>query len=1067
MNQATVGKRRVTKYDPIAVGEQSTVVAEYQAEGCTAEDYQTEAQLEQELINILQSQAYDYLPIHSEQDMVANLRRQLEALNNITFSDTEWANFYRTCITSAGDSRTEKTQRIHEDHIQVLTRDDGTSKNIRLLDKTHIHNNRLQVINQYEVDKGEGGAKHSNRYDVTILVNGLPMVHIELKRRGVALREAFNQINRYQRDSFWSGDGLFDYVQLFVISNGTLTKYYSNTTRELHIKETGGKGRPARGAKSFEFTSWWADAKNNPIRDLVAFTKTFLSKHSLLNILTRYCVFTVARELLVMRPYQIVAAEKILQRIEISNNYRERLGSTAAGGYIWHTTGSGKTLTSFKAAQLATKLAHVDKVLFVVDRKDLDYQTMREYDRFQKGAANSNTSTKVLKSQLEDDNADIIITTIQKLSNFIAGNKHHDVYNSHVVIIFDECHRSQFGDMHTAITKAFKKYNLFGFTGTPIFADNSTSGTKANLKTTEQAFGERLHAYTIVDAITDKNVLPFRIDYINTIAVGNVQDKEVAGIDTEGALLAEPRLQNIVNYTLEHFAQKTKRETFYEHRVVANVSDTAKARHRGRIQEIKHDQRVRGFNAIFATASVEAAYTYYQLFKQAQASLPPAERLKIAMIYSFAPNEAENDELPEIPTASEKQSFTTAGTGLLAEEGMEPDQLPKVARDHLEAAIADYNGYFDTTYDTSGDSFQNYYKDLSLRMKNREVDMTIVVNMFLTGFDATTMNTLFVDKNLKYHGLIQAFSRTNRILNSVKTYGNIVCFRDLEDATNEALRLFGDTEAASVVLLKPYAEYFAEYSKLVGQLLQEFPLDKVIVGEQAKKDFIKLFGAILRVQNILTSFDQFADDALLTPRQEQDYRSIYLDLFAEFRTENDGDRESINEDVVFEMELIKQVEINVDYILMLVEQYRETHGDNEGKEIRAQISRAANSSPSLRNKRDLIEDFVDTVSLTHPVDKQWQEFIERRRARELDAIITEEKLRMPLAQSFIEEALASGIVNALGTGIVKILPPMPRFTPGNEREKVKNRVVERLTAFVERYRNLGFTDFSAGIGEGQ
>lgn len=1063
MNQDGVGKRRVTKYDPIAVGEQSTVVAEYKAEERTSEDYQTEAQLEQELIDILQSQAYDYLPIHSEADLVANLRRQLETLNHVTFSDAEWDRFYRTCVTSANDGIKEKTRRIHEDHIQVLTRDDGTSKNIRLLDKANVHNNRLQVINQYEVGKDEGGAKHSNRYDVTILVNGLPMVHIELKRRGVDLREAFNQIRRYQRDSFWSGDGLFDYVQLFVISNGTLTKYYSNTTRELHIKETGGKGRPARGAKSFEFTSWWADANNQPIRDLVGFTKTFLSKHSLLNILTKFCVFTAAEELLVMRPYQIVAAEKILQRIEISNNYRERLGTTEAGGYIWHTTGSGKTLTSFKAAQLASKLSHVDKVLFVVDRKDLDYQTMREYDRFQKGAANSNTSTAVLKKQLEDDDASIIITTIQKLSNFIAGNKHHDVYGKHVVIIFDECHRSQFGDMHTAITKAFKKYNLFGFTGTPIFADNSTSGTKANLKTTEQAFGKRLHAYTIVDAITDKNVLPFRIDYVNTISVGNVKDKEVTGIDTEGALLAKPRLKNVVDYTLEHFAQKTKRETFYEHRVVENVSASAKARHRGRIKEIKKEQRVRGFNAIFATASVDVAYTYYNLFKEAQASLPEAERLKIAMIYSFAPNEAEKDESPTIPSSSEKKNAAAATavadeTGLLLEEGMEPEQLPKVARDYLEAAIADYNGYFKTNYDTSAEKFQNYYKDLSLRMKNREVDMTIVVNMFLTGFDATTLNTLFVDKNLKYHGLIQAFSRTNRILNSVKTYGNIVCFRDLEDATNQALRLFGDTKAQSVVLLKPYAEYFAEYAKLVKRLLQEYPLDKVIVGENAKKEFIKLFGAILRVQNILTSFDQFADDALLTPRQEQDYRSIYLDLFAEFRTESDGDRESINDDVVFEMELIKQVEINVDYILMLVEQYRETHGSDESEEIRAQISRAANSSPSLRNKRDLIEEFVNTVSLTQPVDEQWEEFIRTKRTAELNAIITEEKLRMPTAQSFIEEALTTGIVSTLGTGIVRILPPMSRFTPGNEREKVKTRVLQRIQAFVERYRNLGFTE---------
>lgn len=1044
MNHEGVHKP-VTKYDPIAVGEQGTVVAEYTAEGPTSEDYQTEAQLEQELIRILQSQAYDYLPIHTEQDLVANLRAQLEALNHITFSDAEWARFYRSSITSANDGRTEKTRRIHEDHIQVLVREDGSSKNIRLLDKTNIHNNRLQVINQYEVDKGEGGAKQSNRYDVTILVNGLPMVHIELKRRGVDIREAFNQINRYQRDSFWSGDGLFDYVQLFIISNGTLTKYYSNTTREQHLKETSGTGRPTQGSKSFEFTSWWADAKNNPIRDLVAFTKTFLSKHSLLNVLTKYCVFTASAELLVMRPYQIVATERILQRIEISNNYQKRLGKITGGGYIWHTTGSGKTLTSFKAAQLASKLPHVDKVLFVVDRKDLDYQTMREYDRFQKGAANSNTSTAVLKKQLEDPQASIIITTIQKLSKFIASNKDHEVYDKHVVIVFDECHRSQFGDMHDDITKAFKKYNLFGFTGTPIFADNSTALKSAKLKTTQDAFGERLHAYTIVDAITDKNVLPFRIDYINTIAMGNVKDKEVAGIDTVGALMKEERLQNIVDYTLKHFAQKTKRESFFEHRIVANVSDVSKAKHRSKIEEIKRKQRVRGFNALFATASVEAAYTYYDLFNQAQAELPEAERLKIAMIYSFAPNEGEKDKAPELPSA---------GTGLLDEEGMETEKLPKVARDHLEAAIVDYNAIFKTNYDTSADKFQNYYKDLSLRMKNREVDLTIVVNMFLTGFDATTLNTLFVDKNLKYHGLIQAFSRTNRILNSVKTYGNIVSFRNLDEETNEALRLFGDTEAASVVLLKPYTDYLGEYTKLVTKLLKQFPLEKRIVGEQKQKNFISLFGAILRVQNILTSFDQFAEDTILTPRQEQDYRSIYLDLYQEISKRRRGKKESITDDISFEMELIKQVEINVDYILMLVEQYREAHAGDEGKEIRAQISRATNSSPSLRNKRDLIEDFVDNINLTSPIDEQWQMFIATRKKKDLNQIITEEKLQMPAAESFVEAALASGIVNALGTDIVKILPKMSRFTRNNEREEVKARVIERIQAFVERYRNL-------------
>ena len=525
-------------YDPIAVSVESTVVAEYIPDPHEETTYQSEAALEAELIRVLQSQAYEYLPIRSEADLIGNLRTQLELLNGFQFSDAEWDRFFTTCIAGKNDGITEKTVRIHEDNVQLLRRDDGTTKNVLLIDQRRIHNNRLQVINQYEIGQGEGGARYSNRYDVTILVNGLPLVHIELKRRGVDIREAFNQIDRYQRDSFWAGSGLFEYVQLFVISNGTLTKYYSNTVRLQHITENQGTRRQvaAANARSYEFTMWWTDAANNQIPDLTDFAATFLAKRTILAILTRYCVLNTRGELLVMRPYQIVAAEKMLQRIEIATNYK-KLGTIDAGGYVWHTTGSGKTLTSFKAAQLATQMDSVDKVLFVVDRKDLDYQTMREYDRFQKGAANSNTSTAVLKRQLESRDAKIIITTIQKLSTFIKANPSHDVYRQHVVIIFDECHRSQFGDMHTAITKAFKRYNLFGFTGTPIFAINAASGGNPRLKTTEQAFGDKLHTYTIVDAITDKNVLPFRIDYVSTVQVGSVTDKQVSAIDTERALL--------------------------------------------------------------------------------------------------------------------------------------------------------------------------------------------------------------------------------------------------------------------------------------------------------------------------------------------------------------------------------------------------------------------------------------------------------------------------------------------------------------------------------------------------
>ena len=778
---------KAKRYEPIAVSSESTVVAEFIPDAASATAYQSEAELEREFIKLLQSQAYDYLPITSEAKLIANLRTQLEALNEIEFSNEEWERFFSESVAGANDGIVEKTVRIQEDHVQVLKRDDGSTKNIHLIDKTNIHNNRLQVINQYEIGANEGGAARSNRYDVTVLVNGLPLVHIELKRRGVDIREAFNQIDRYQRDSFWAGSGLFEYVQLFVISNGTLTKYYSNTTRRQHLSESRGAKRGRKTSNSFEFTSWWADATNKPIQDLTGFTKTFFAKHTLLNILTRYCVLTADQMLLVMRPYQIVATERILQKIEISTNYRQ-LGTLAAGGYVWHTTGSGKTLTSFKAAQLASKLQDVDKVLFVVDRKDLDYQTMREYDRFEKGAANSNTSTAVLKKQLEDPGAKIIITTIQKLATFIGGNKGHAIYDGHVVIIFDECHRSQFGDMHTAITKAFKRYNLFGFTGTPIFSVNASSGGNPNLRTTAQAFGCFLHGdptqcppdqhqlavhtYTIVDAISDKNVLPFRIDYVNTIKVPDeVNDKQVSAIDTERALLAPERLRQVVGYTREHFDQKTKRAEHYS----------------------LQGKRVHGFNALFATASIDAAKRYYTEFRQQQQDLTPDQRLKIGMIFSYAANEDVGDDY-------------------LDEEGFETSSLDQSSRDFLDAAIQDYNAMFGASFDTSSDKFQNYYKDLSLRLKNREIDLVIVVNMFLTGFDATTLNTLFVDKRLVNHGLIQAYSRTNRILNSVKTYGNIVSFRDLEEETNEAIALFGNRDARGIVLLKPYGDYYAEYA---------------------------------------------------------------------------------------------------------------------------------------------------------------------------------------------------------------------------------------------------------------
>lgn len=1013
------------KYSLVAENPESTVVAEYQPLYRKETTYQSEAELEKAFIEQLKTQAYDFLPITSEDELIANLRLQLEALNSYRFTNTEWEQFFKSKIANQNNGIEEKTTIIQEDHIQLLTREDGTVKNIYLIDKANIHNNRLQVVNQYAVESGQ----RSNRYDVTLLVNGLPLVHIELKKRGVDIKEAFNQINRYNRESFWAGCGLFEYVQLFVISNGTYTKYYSNTTRFTHIRELGDgavkKGK--RTSNSFEFTSWWADANNRPIIDLMDFGRTFFAKHTLLNLLTKYCVFTSDKLLLAMRPYQIVATERILNRINVSNNYKS-YGTIEGGGYIWHTTGSGKTLTSFKTAQLASKLPYVDKVLFVVDRKDLDYQTMKEYDKFEKGAANSNTNTAILKKQLENPNAHIIITTIQKLSVLIKKQKNHSVFNQHIVIIFDECHRSQFGDMHTAITKAFKKYHLFGFTGTPIFAKNSSSNSRADLKTTAQAFGDKLHTYTIVDAITDKNVLPFRIDYISTMREEeNIKDEKVWNIDREKALKDPKRISNIVTYIREHFDQKTKRNSFYQLK----------------------DRRLAGFNSIFAVSSIDEAKIYYTEFQKQIAGLPSDKQLKIATIYSFSANE----EDPEID-------------GILDDENPEDtSKLDQSSRDFLEAAIQDYNKMFKMNFDTSSDKFQSYYKDVSERVKNREIDLLIVVNMFLTGFDATTMNTLWVDKNLRLHGLLQAFSRTNRILNSIKTFGNIICFRNLEKATNESIALFGDKEAGGVVLLKTYNEYYNGYKKgdkdirgyvdLVNDLQENYQVGEPIIGEQAQKDFIKLYGAILKVKNILTTFDEFAGNELLTERDVQDYHSMYINLYNDFRGKNKGDNENINDDIVFEMELIKQVEINIDYILQLIRKYHDGH--LKDKEIVISISKAIDSSVELRNKKELIEQFIESLTPTTNVDDDWHTFVDEKKLEELDSIIAEENLDKDETYKFLNNAFRDGFVQNTGTAISKVLPPVSRFSPTGERTKKRETVLERLGAFFNK-----FWDISGG-----
>lgn len=807
----------MSTYNIVAQSTESTVVTEYKPQTKRSDAYQSEAELEKEFIRLLTELGYEYLHIHMDTDLVANLRCQLSRLNSYEFTDGEWDRFFAEVLANPKDGIAEKTRLIQEDYVQVLRRDNGESKNITLIDKKNIHNNILQVVNQYAVTQDEGAA-HDNRYDVTILVNGLPLIHIELKRRGVPIREAFNQIDRYQRDSFWAASGLYEYVQIFVISNGTNTKYYSNTTRFNHIKDSKAqKVKKGKTSNSFEFTSFWADANNRIIPDLIDFTKTFFARHAILNILTRYCVYTAEGLLLVMRPYQIVATERIINRIETANNYK-KYGSVAGGGYIWHTTGSGKTLTSFKTAQLASKLDYIDKVLFVVDRKDLDYQTMKEYDRFEKGAANSNTSTAILKRQIEDPKSKIIITTIQKLASFIKKNAGHSVIDKRVVIIFDECHRSQFGDMHTAITHFFKKYHLFGFTGTPIFAVNAGASRNPLLRTTEQAFGDQLHAYTIVDAINDKNVLPFRVDYIKTMdKEPEIDDKEVWDINREKALMAPERIQLVTDYILTHFDQKTYRgNKTYVYNVLQNIAEVASAGDRDAIAEVKQKQRISGFNSIFAVSSVDAAKLYYAEFKR-QMEADPTKRLRIATIYSYGANEGETD-------------------GILDEENSEDTSaLDAGSREFLEAAIADYNEMFHTSYSTDGDKFQNYYKDVSLRMKNKELDLLIVVNMFLTGFDATTLNTLWVDKNLKMHGLIQAFSRTNRILNSIKTFGNIVCFRNLQKRTDEAISLFGDKEAGGIVLLRGYNDYYYGYEDddgmakpgyvdMIEELIAKFPL---------------------------------------------------------------------------------------------------------------------------------------------------------------------------------------------------------------------------------------------------
>lgn len=1003
--------------DLIALNENSTIIANFIPSKREYRCYQSEAELESKFIKDLCDMGYEYLKITSTSELESNFKENLQKLNSITFSKDEWIRFYEIIKYK---NEIDKIAMIQEDlHTELLKRDDGSYINIKLIDKINIHNNFLQVISQLRNEDGS----YKNRYDVSILVNGLPLVHIELKKRGVYLKEAFNQIARYKKDSFWAGDGLFEFVQIFVISNGTHTKYYSNTSLDKLYKSN----------NHFTFCISFSDANNKAILDLEDFTQTFFAKRTLLNILCRYCVFNADKQLLVMRPYQIAATERIINKITLSHNHK-LYGSRDSGGYIWHSTGSGKTLTSFKTALLATKLPFIAKVLFVVDRKDLDYQTMNEYDKFQKGAANSTKNTDALKKALKDDESKIIITTIQKLNNLISKNPQLSIYNEEVVIIFDECHRSQFGDMHKSIIKNFKKYYIFGFTGTPIFNENAPNkitaiNTKNSLGndekravrvTTENIFGKELHSYTILNAIKDKNVLPFRLEYCSTMKEKeNIQDEAISDIDRKNALMDNKRISKIVSYVLEHFNQKTKR----------NSSNNKK-----------------GFNSIFATDSKEAAKLYYKEFqKQLEKEDNP---LKVGIIYSYVVNEDyainEDDEVDYGDNSLDSKEF-------------------------LENALNDYNAMFKTNFSLS--NFDAYYKDVSKKLKEQEIDILIVVNMFLTGFDSKYINTLWVDKNLEYHGLLQSFSRTNRILNDVKKFGNIVCFRDLEEATNESLKLFGDKEAKNIILLRTFREYLEGYkdkdgkynrgyNELVEELKEKFDLSNFPLNtDEKEKEFISLFNKIIKLQNILSAFDEFDTNNSLDEALKQDYQGQYITLYNKFRPDNE--KTPINDDLIFEIELIKQVEVNVGHILFLLKQYQ----NQQNQEYKTKILKSIESSVSLRNKIDLLRGFLELIEATKNnknFDKLFKDFIQEKYINEFNKITEEEKLDRKIVNEFMQTSFKNNRFQEVGKDIDNIITHIPLFSTGEEQvanEKKRQNIIYKLKNLFERFRDFKIDDF--------
>ena len=1024
---------------PIAQTNHFIVLDKYTKIDQQCGSYQTESDLERELIADLVHQGYEFLAdVKSPEALLANVRVQLQALNRVVFSDAEWLRFVDTYLNNPSDTLVDKTRKIHDDYIHDFVFDDGRIQNIYLLDKTNIARNTVQVIGQFEQT-----GSHANRYDVTILVNGLPLVQVELKKRGVAIREAFNQVHRYSKESFNTERSLFRYVQLFVISNGTRTRYFANTTK--------------RDKNSFDFTMNWAKSDNQVINDLKDFTATFFQKNTLLNVLIHYSVFDVSDTLLVMRPYQIAATERILWKIR-SAYQSKKWRTSEGGGFVWHTTGSGKTLTSFKAARLATELDFIDKVFFVVDRKDLDYQTMKEYQRFSPDSVNGSNSTADLKRNLDKDDNKIIVTTIQKLNHLMKGDEDLAIYDKQVVFIFDECHRSQFGEAQKNLKKKFKKFYQFGFTGTPIFPQNALGS-----ETTASVFGTELHSYVITDAIRDEKVLKFKVDYNDVRpkfkAFELEQDvQKLSAAENKQALLHPERIREISQYVLTHFKNKTHR---------LNASG-------------------KGFNAMFAVSSVEAAKLYYEAIKQLQSD---SDRpLKVATIFSFAANEEQG------------------AVGEIADENFEPTAMDASAKEFLSLAIKDYNSYFKTNYGVASDEFQNYYRDLAKRVKNQEVDLLIVVGMFLTGFDAPTLNTLFVDKNLRYHGLIQAYSRTNRIYDATKTFGNIVTFRDLEQATIDAITLFGDTNTKNVVLEKSYAEYmegFTDkatdkprrgYLAVVAELKQRFPNPDDIVTEKDKKDFAELFGEYLRVEHVLQNYDQFASlkalqdldvqDAeavaqfkaehyisdqefidmqtieLPAARLVQDYCSSYNDIRDWIRREKSGNEKDAStldwDDVEFEVDLLKSQEINLDYILGLIFDHNKKIKDKSA--LIDEVRRLIRASLGNRAKESLVVDFINQTDLDAIADKAsiidaFFEFAKTEQAKEAQALIDSEDLNPEAAERFINRSLKREYVSENGTDLNEILPKMSPLNP--KYITTKQSVFQKIVAFVEKYKGVG------------